>query len=155
MEILLVGLSHKTAPVGIRERLDFDSNVLRSALTHFDHTHSQAHLDEVQEGVILSTCNRMEVYALVGNREPAQQAIIDLLSRYCETEPEVFAQYLYTRTDREAVQHLFMVAAGLDSMVLGEPQILGQVTDAYEAALSQRAVGTVLSRLFTSAIHAG
>ena len=155
MKLLLLGLSHKTAPVEIRERLNFDKNSLRSALTHFDTTHSQAHLEDVREGVILSTCNRMEVYALVRDRDTARQSIINLLSRSCETAPDEFANYLYTRTDHAAVQHLFNVASGLDSMVLGEPQILGQVTDAYEAALSQQAAGTVLSKMFTAAIHAG
>ncbi len=155
MEILLLGLSHKTAPVEVRERLNFSENALRSALTHFDTTHSQAHLQDVREGVILSTCNRMEVYALVRDRETAAQSIVDLLSHSCDTPPDEFASHLYLRVDRDAIEHLFTVAAGLDSMVLGEPQILGQVTDAYEAALSQRAAGTVLSKMFTAAIHAG
>jgi glutamyl-tRNA reductase len=155
MKIILLGLSHKTAPVEIREKLNFDSNTLKSALTHFDTNHSQAHLEDVREGVIVSTCNRMEVYAMVHDREKAVKGIIKILSRTCETPPDVFAHYLYVKEDAEAVDHLFRVAAGLDSMVLGEPQILGQVTDAYEAALSQRAAGTVLSKLFTTAIHTG
>ena len=155
MKILLVGLSHKTAPVQIRERLDFSSTALRSVLTHFDTTHSQAHLQDVQEGVILSTCNRLEVYALVRDPQVAGQGIVKLLSRSCDTPPEIFSEHLYMLEDAEAVEHLFRVAAGLDSMVLGEPQILGQITDAYEAALSQRAAGTVLSALLRAAIHAG
>ncbi len=155
MELLLIGLSHKTAPVEIRERLDFDSNTLRSVLTHFDTTHTQAHLQDVREGVILSTCNRVEVYALVVNPEVAGRSILKLLSRACETVPELFPKYLYTHYDEQAVQHLFRVACGLDSMVLGEPQILGQITEAYEAALSQGSAGTVVSALFRAAIHAG
>jgi glutamyl-tRNA reductase len=155
MKILLIGLSHKTAPVEVRERLSFSSTMLRSALTHFDHTHAQAHLNEVREGVILSTCNRLEVYALVRDAEIAQQAIVNFLSRACAVHPELFVNHLYTYEDDQAVQHLFRVGAGLDSMVLGEPQILGQITDAYEAALSQGAAGTVLSALCRAAIHAG
>ncbi len=155
MKIILLGLSHKTAPVEIREKLNFSANTLKSALTHFDANHSQAHLDCVREGVIVSTCNRMEVYALACDADKATHSITKMLSRTCETPPDVFAQYLYMKEDAEAVQHLFRVAAGLDSMVLGEPQILGQVTEAYEAALSQRAAGTVLSKLFTTAIHTG
>ena len=155
MKVLLIGLSHKTAPIRIRERLDFTPNVLRSVLTHFDATHEQAHLEDVREGVILSTCNRMEAYALVRDPEVAGQAIIDLLSRACDTPLETFSSYLYIHHDEEAIHHLFRVASGLDSMVLGEPQILGQITDAYEAALSQGAAGTVLSALFRAAIHAG
>jgi glutamyl-tRNA reductase len=155
MEILLLGLSHRTAPVEIREHLDFDWNSLRSALTHFDMTHSQAHLPGVNEGVILSTCNRTEIYTVVNNVDVARQGIIDLLSQSCGADAVKFSQYLFAESDEDAVHHLFEVAAGLDSMVLGEPQILGQVTDAYEVALSQRAAGTVLSRLFTTAIHTG
>ncbi len=155
MKILLIGLSHKTAPVEVREKLTFSYTMLRSALTHFDHLHPQAHLEDVQEGIILSTCNRLEVYALVRDPGVARQAITDFLSRACAVSSELFAQHLYLCYDEETVRHLFRVAAGLDSMVLGEPQILGQITEAYEAALSQGAAGTVLSALFRAAIHTG
>ncbi len=155
MKILLIGLSHKTAPVEIRERLDFNPTALRSALTHFDTNHTQAHLQDVREGVIVSTCNRLEVYTLVKDRETAIEGVIKLLSRSCETPADVFSKHLYYLEDDDAVRHLFKVAAGLDSMVLGEPQILGQITDAYEAALSQGAAGTVLSAMFRAAIHTG
>lgn len=155
MKLLLIGLSHKTAPVEVRERLAFTPTMLRSALTHFDHTHPQAHLEDVREGIILSTCNRLEVYTLVRDSDTARQAVVAFLSRIFEVCPELFSQHLYACHDEDAVQHLFRVAAGLDSMVLGEPQILGQITDAYEAALSQGAAGTVLSALFRAAIHAG
>ncbi|NJN93277.1 MAG: glutamyl-tRNA reductase [Anaerolineales bacterium] len=155
MKILLIGLSHKTAPVEVREKLAFTHTMLRSALTHFDHTHPQAHLEDVREGVILSTCNRLEVYALVRNPEVAEQAIVDFLGRACSVSPNLFRQHLYINHDEMATRHLFRVAAGLDSMVLGEPQILGQITEAYEAALSQGAAGTVLSALFRAAIHTG
>ncbi|MBE7471597.1 MAG: glutamyl-tRNA reductase [Anaerolineae bacterium] len=155
MKILLIGLSHKTAPVEVREKLTFTHTMLRSALTHFDHTHPQAHLEDVREGVILSTCNRLEVYALVRDAEVAEQAVIDFLGRACTVPPALFREHLYVSHDEAAVRHLFRVAAGLDSMVLGEPQILGQITEAYEAALSQGAAGTVLSALFRAAIHTG
>jgi glutamyl-tRNA reductase len=155
MKILLVGLSHKTAPVEMREKLAFSPSMLRSALTHFDHLHPQAHLEDVREGVILSTCNRLEVYTLVRNPEVAGEAIINFLGRACGVSPDLFRNQLYVYHDDDAVRHLFRVAAGLDSMVLGEPQILGQITEAYEAALSQGAAGTVLSAMFRSAIHGG
>jgi glutamyl-tRNA reductase len=155
VEILLIGLSHKTAPIEVRERLAFTPAMLRSALTHFDATHSQAHLESVREGVILSTCNRLEVYALVHDPKTAAKAIIDFLSYSYDIAPEVFSEHLYIYQNEAAVQHLMQVAAGLDSMVVGEPQILGQTTEAYEMALSQRAAGTVLSALFRAAIHAG
>lgn len=155
MKILLIGLSHKTAPVEVREKLAFTHTMLRSALTHFDHTHPQAHLEDVREGVILSTCNRLEVYTLVRDPEVAEQAIVDFLSRACSVSADLFREHLYISSDEAAVRHLFRVASGLDSMVLGEPQILGQITEAYEAALSQGAAGTVLSALFRAAIHTG
>jgi glutamyl-tRNA reductase len=155
MNILLLGLNHKTAPVEVRERLDFSPAMLRSALTHFDVTHSQAHLKDVREGVILSTCNRMEVYTLVHDPQVARKSIIKFLSRVIDVDAKIFAQYLYINHDETAVRHLMRVAGGLDSMVLGEPQILGQITAAYEAASAQQAAGTVLSALFRAAIHAG
>ena len=155
MDILLVGLNHKTAPVEIREQLAFTAEMLRSALTHFDATHSQAHLEDIREGVILSTCNRLEVYALVRDPHIAQKAVIEFLGRACDVDPQAFTAHLYTLHNEEAVRHLLRVASGLDSLVLGEPQILGQITDAYEVALSQRAAGTVLSALFRAAIHTG
>lgn len=154
-KVILIGLSHKTAPIEIRERLNFSRHTLHSVLTHFDTTHKQAHLEDVTEGVILSTCNRTEVYAAVRDPEVAIRAIINLLSRSCETPASIFAEHLYIYEDELATRHLFRVACGLDSMVLGEPQILGQITDAYEAALSQKAAGTVLCGLFRAAIHAG
>lgn len=155
MKILLLGLSHKTAPVEVREKLAFSHAMLRSALTHFDHLHPQAHVEDVREGIILSTCNRLEVYALVRDAGVAQQSIVDFLSGACAVSPELFVPHLYIYHDEKAVQHLFRVAAGLDSLVLGEPQILGQITEAYESALAQGSAGTVLSALFRAAIHAG
>lgn len=155
MNILLIGLSYKTAPLDIRERLAFTPVGLRSALTHFDHTHLQAHLEDVREGVILSTCNRLEIYALVSDPKIAGEAIINLLSRFGNPPPALFSKYLYIYHNEKAVYHLLRVATGLDSLVVGEPQILGQITEAYEAALSQGAAGTVLSALFRAAIHTG
>lgn len=155
MKILLVGLSHKTTPIEIREQLAFTAATQRSALTHFDSIHSQAHLKDVHEGVILSTCNRLEVYAMVHHPSLAATAIVDFLSQSCNINREVLAEHLYVFNDEEATRHLMRVVSGLDSMVLGEPQILGQVTEAYEAALAQGAAGTVLSALFRAAIRTG
>jgi len=155
MNILLIGLNHKTAPIEVRERHAFSPAMLRSVLTHFDTTHQQEYLEDVQEGVILSTCNRLEVYALVRDPQIAKNAIISFLSHICGIAPDTFSDYLYIHHDEEAVRHLMRVASGLDSMVLGEPQILGQITEAYEVALSQQAAGTVLSALFRATIHTG
>jgi glutamyl-tRNA reductase len=155
MKILLIGLSYKTAPVAIRERLVFTPAMLSSALTYFGSLHPQARLEEMLEGVILSTCNRLEVYALVGDPDKATAALIDFLSQACNLAPAAFSEHLYIYRDEAAIRHLMRVAAGLDSLVLGEPQILGQIRDAYQAALGQGAAGTVLSALFRAAIQAG
>lgn len=155
MNILLLGLSHKTAPVEIRERLSFTPTTVRSALTHFGAIHTQARLKDINEGVILSTCNRLEIYALVHDPNVAKAAIVDFLSQACDISPNAISDHCYVYHNENAIRHLFRVAAGLDSMVLGEPQILGQVTDAYQAAQSQGTTGTVLSALFRAAIHAG
>lgn len=155
MKILLVGLSYRTAPIDVRERLALTPAMLRSALTHFDSIHLQAHLSDVREGVILSTCNRLEVYALVRDPHTATKAIVNFLAHASDIAPETLIKHLYVYHDEAAGCHLMRVAAGLDSMVLGEPQILGQITEAYEAALSQKAAGTVLSALFRAAIHVG
>ncbi|NJN95559.1 MAG: glutamyl-tRNA reductase [Anaerolineales bacterium] len=155
MNIILIGLSYKTAPIEIREKVTFTPVTLRSALTHFDSTHSQAHLAEVHEGVILSTCNRLEIYAGVSQLEIAAKALAGFLSQSSGMAEELISKYLYLYQNDEAICHLLRVAAGLDSLVLGEPQILGQITQAYEAALAQGAAGTVLSALFRAAIHTG
>ena len=155
MKILLIGLSHKTAPIEIRDPLAFTSAMLRSALTHFGDIHSQARLTDVSEGVILSTCNRLEIYAVVHDPQTAQEAIIDFISQSCDLAPQLFEPYLYIYEDQDAIRHLLRVASGLDSMVLGEPQILGQVTEAFQEALAQGAAGAVLSALFRAAIHTG
>ncbi len=155
MKILLIGLSYKTAPIEIRERLAFTPTKLLLALAHFGGIHRQIHLEDVAEGVILSTCNRLEIYALVRNPQIATEAIINFLGQSCDIAPEAFSKQLYIYQDEEAVRHLMRVASGLDSMVLGEPQILGQVTKAYQTALAQEATGAVLSALFRAAIHAG
>ncbi|MCB0156013.1 MAG: glutamyl-tRNA reductase, partial [Anaerolineae bacterium] len=156
MDIQLIGMNHKTAPIELRERLAFTPAMLRSSLTHFDATHhQQAQLPCVTEGVILSTCNRLEVYALVQDRTVAREAIIDFLAQSFDVSPDLFAHNLYIHYNEAAVYHLTRVACGLDSMVLGEPQILGQITEAYELALSQKSAGTVLSALCRAAIHAG
>ncbi|HLF27461.1 MAG TPA: glutamyl-tRNA reductase [Anaerolineae bacterium] len=162
MTILCLGVSHHTTPVELRERLAFSPGALRAALARFDRGHT-GRSQPIVELVILSTCNRLELYARV---QPIQQlaanvdhagfsALIDFLAETRGIPTVEFESYVYRRTRTAAVRHLCRVAAGLDSMILGEPQILGQVTEAYEAALGQSAAGPVLSALFRTAIHAG
>ncbi len=144
MEILVVGMNHNTAPVDLRERLAFNGDELAPALAVL------LEWGEVREGCILSTCNRVEVYAWCD--EGGEEAIREFLCRSKGVEPGELAPHLYVHRGDEAVRHLFKVICGLDSMVLGEPQIGGQVKDAYEAALSARATGLVLNQLMKKAI---
>ncbi|HEX6789740.1 MAG TPA: glutamyl-tRNA reductase [Candidatus Krumholzibacteria bacterium] len=154
MAIVLVGLNHRTAPVEMREKLALAGCSLRMALEDLRAmTLETGH--PLTEAVVLSTCNRLEVYAMVHN--PAEG--VELLGRflgglqnvpYGELEP-----HLYHHEAEAAATHLMRVASGLDSMILGEPQILGQVTQAYEEAHSAGSTGPILSHLFEHAIHIG
>lgn len=152
--IVLVGLNHKVAPVEVRENLAFQGDALEEALARFGSSHNGCSAYGA-EGAILSTCNRLEVYTLASCLDEGQEAVCRLLEDCHSRSSQTFRPYLYTYTDAEAVAHLFSVAAGLDSMVLGEHEILGQVTEAMETALQQKAAGKVLSVLFRRAIEAG
>jgi glutamyl-tRNA reductase len=132
-----LGLNHQTAPLDIRERVVFHVERLAEAL-------AQVKGGLASEAAILSTCNRTELY--FAGEEPAAAA--DWLARYHRMRPDELAPYLYTRPRDQAVRHAFRVASGLDSMVLGEPQILGQMKEAARAAESAGTLGTVLHRLF-------
>ena len=146
MSLAVVGLSHHTSPVEIRERLHFPPEALSSALI-------QARRWLGDGGVvILSTCNRVEVYASrPGPPQDTAERIRGFLAESRSVAEAEFASQLYVRGDREAVGHLFRVAAGLDSMILGEAQILGQVNDAYLAAQTEQAADKTLSALFQRA----
>lgn len=149
MYIVAVGLNHRTAPVEVRERVAFSARQLRQAL-------AELRTYEVCKGcVILHTCNRTEIYAAVTQREQGLAAILAFLGQKCGSAAEELRPYLYTYTDYEAVGHLFRVAAGLDSMIVGETQILGQVREAYEVARDEGASNGVLNTLFQQAISAG
>jgi len=148
MTILCLGISHRTAPVEIRERLNTSSAALKTEL-HQIQNRSAA---DLKEFVILSTCNRLELYALAETE--SVPALVKIIAETSGLPLAEVMAHLYQHSEREAVLHLSRVAAGLDSMILGEPQILGQVTEAYESALQQGA-GPILSALFRAAIHAG
>ncbi len=143
MTILAVGINHKTAPVDIRERVAFGPDILAGALRSL---REQA---QAGEGVILSTCNRTEVYCTPHNS--SGEAVTDWLSRFHGLERARIEPFLYAHCERDAVAHLLRVASGLDSMVLGEPQILGQVKAAFQAATTAGATGKLLGRLFQHA----
>jgi glutamyl-tRNA reductase len=144
--IVVVGLNHETAPVAVREAMAFPKDQLGLALERAKH---DAGLAEV---MILSTCNRVEVYGR-SEKNPAR-AVADFLARYHGRDPQEIEKHLYLLEGEQAVRHAFRVAASLDSMVLGEPQILGQVKDAYEAAERAKSLGSVLNGLRTRSIAA-
>lgn len=152
MHILCLGLNHQTAEVSLREQLSFSEAGLKAALARLG-CGLGAQPAGVSEMVILSTCNRVEVYAL--SAAPDFTALENYLAELRRVDAAQFLPHLYRYADEQAAMHLFRVAAGLDSLVLGEPQILGQVMQAFELARSQSAVGPVLSRLFQAALHAG
>jgi glutamyl-tRNA reductase len=152
--ILLVGLNHTTAPVCLREKLAINGASLHSALSQLRRVNGRSGA-ALHEGIVLSTCNRLEIYAACNDIEGGYHAIVEFLCLNRQLRAEEFAAALYRKWDSEAVGHLMRVACGLDSMVMGEPQILGQVTAAYQAALAGRSCGAVLSTLFQHAIRAG
>jgi glutamyl-tRNA reductase len=142
-EIVIVGLNHRTAPVEMRERIAFDQSLLGETLRCL------RALGSVHEGAVLSTCNRVEVVAATFDREAAFREIKKfLLEREAAAGQSNLEDHLYAYGGGEAVRHLFRVASSLDSMVVGEPQILGQLKDYYIAAKEAGSVGMVLHRLF-------
>jgi glutamyl-tRNA reductase len=147
MELIVLGLNHKTAPIEIRERLAFPEDRIETAL------HQVKSLTSLKENMILSTCNRVEIYA--ASRE-IENAILDLkhfLSRYHALSLKEFEKNLYSFVGEEAVKHIFRVASSLDSMVVGEPQILGQIKSAYNIAVESKTSGLILHRLLHRAFH--
>jgi glutamyl-tRNA reductase len=165
VNILCVGLSHHTAPVELRERLAYSPSALQAALARFS-CGIEARPAGLTELVILSTCNRLELYSTSrdsslsnGSNSRTPPAVAEtLLNFVAETRGSPvsdFAPYAYTHLGQAAVEHLCRVSSGLDSLVLGEPQVLGQVAEAYEAALGHGACGSTLSALFRTALRAG
>lgn len=147
MNIVLIGLSHKTAPVEMRERLAFAEPRLHDALG------SMVDQEVVEEGLIVSTCNRVELLAASpADAASGIQCLESFMCRFHRLTPDSLNGHLYRHADAEAVKHLFRVASSLDSLVVGESQILGQVKDAYQHAVAAGTVGRVLSQLMNRAI---
>lgn len=146
MAVVVVGLNHMTAPVAVRERLAFSDATLAEALAHF-------RPPEVQELVILSTCNRVELYMQTHDVDASVASAVAFVAACHAVPPTQFTPHLYQLSDLEAVRHLFRVAASLDSLVLGEPQILGQVKASYLAAQAAGRTGLILAHLFERALR--
>src|SRR6267154_1994561 len=150
MEIVLVGLNHRTAPLDVRERVSFTLEQARRAA---DELRSRGLLEE---SLVLSTCNRSELYGVPPEAShECGPELSSFLSEFHSVRPDVLNGLLYQHYDRSAVRHLFRVSAGLDSLLLGEAEILGQVREAYRFAHEQGATGPVLNRLFQGALETG
>jgi len=147
MKIVVMGLNHKTAPLEMREKLAFPERELGGALKRLlDHQH-------IREGVILSTCNRVEIYTVVDELEKGKAALKGFLEGHHQIKFAEIEDKLYIYTEPEAVSHLFRVAASLDSLVVGEAQILGQVKVAYSWAHENTGTGKILNSLFQRAFR--
>lgn len=151
-QLVSVGTSHHVAPIEFREKLAFSEEQLIESLQRLRES------DQVQEAVILSTCNRVELYAVahsVRNADAAAKMLLEFLAQYHQMSVESLKKWCYLHHNLETIQHLFRVTASLDSMVVGESQILGQVKASYNRSRETGAVGTVLNRLFTKAFSVG
>ncbi|WP_108667347.1 glutamyl-tRNA reductase [Euzebya rosea] len=149
MTLLVLGLSHRTAPIDVLERLAVPADLTAKALL------SLTQREHVQEAVVLSTCNRVEVYANVTRYHGGMADLRDHFAEWGGLDPSTFAHLTYDRFDREAAEHLFAVASGLESMVVGERQIHTQVRQSFADALEEGAVGPVLNRVFRQAVRVG
>ncbi len=146
MKIVVVGLNHRIADVDVREKLAFQGEKLEKGLALF------RALPGIDEAMIISTCNRVELYAGVQDTGRATESITSFLSSFHNIDRSSLERSLYIHEDVDAVRHAFRVASSLDSMVLGEPQILGQLKDAFELALSRKTTGILLNKMMKKAI---
>ena len=142
MDIVVVGLNHKTAPVEVRERLALGDERVKPALKQLKQRYPN------KEFVLLSTCNRMEIYRAGKKVEKGVDELMEFIAEFCGVERNEFEQYLYVYRSEKAVGHLLKVGASLDSMVVGEAQIIGQVKESYRWACQVNSAGKVLNRLF-------
>jgi glutamyl-tRNA reductase len=148
-ELLALGVSHKTTPLDLRERLSLTEGRAAGALREL------TEVAGIHEAAAISTCNRTELYLVVSDPVEAESTAFGVLTRQAEIRPTELLGHLYSLRSGEAVRHLFRVTAGLDSMILGEAEIQGQVKRAYELALVEGATGPILNRLFRGALAGG
>jgi len=149
MFIILTGLNHKTAPVDIREKCAFSSNQLTETYRELMHN------DVLHGAVVLVTCNRTEIYATAQQVSPGLGVLEKVLQQHSGIPKQGFAQHIYQHFSYHAIGHLFSVTSGLDSMILGEQQILGQIKEAYHGAVDAGASNSILNILFQTALHVG
>ncbi len=147
MNIILIGMNHKTAPLEIRERLSL------SCGDDINHLAEIMNIPEIKEGLYLATCNRVEVLANTADSEGAVGRLRDFIFHHGNLSAEEMNKCLYLHHDHEAVRHLFRVASSIDSMVMGEPQILGQIKDAFRTAVDHNATGVILNKILHHAFR--
>jgi glutamyl-tRNA reductase len=148
-ELLAVGASHKTAPLAVRERIALTDNAAEPLL------HELTAHPAIGEAVALSTCNRTELYLLVSDPVEAESAVLALLARRAGIRPTELLDGIYALRNCDAARHLYRVASGLESMIVGEAEVQGQVKRAYEAALAARTTGPMTNKLFRAALETG
>ncbi len=147
MKIINIGMNHETAPVELRECLATDpENTVRALALMRD-------LECVKEGFFISTCNRVEALIATESAKEAEESVTSLIAKLGNMPEETFTSNLYTNEDRDAVIHIFRVASSIDSMIVGEPQILGQIKEAYAEATRQKTSGVILNRLMHRSFH--
>lgn len=151
MKLFVVGLSHQTAPISIRDKVAVSSEDMISLLTTLKENKT------LRESMMLSTCNRTEIYGLIPKLCLHESSAVEIFKSLFITAEVPLDDYLYYYTSEEAVRHLFKVSAGLDSLAFGEPQIFGQVKEAYKKAADNKNTGPILNRLlhraFTITMH--
>ena len=149
MSLVVIGLNHRTTPVSLLERMAVPAPELPKAL------HTLERSENLAEVAVLSTCNRTEVYARCTRFHPAVEDVRNFLTDQSSLDPDTISDHLYTYHDDAAVAHLFGVAAGVDSMIVGEGEILGQVREAWQIAEQETAIGPLVSRVFRQAVEVG
>src|SRR5438876_5485773 len=148
-ELVALGVAHKTAPVALRERLAFSDTQAR------EFTQRVTATPEVREAVVISTCNRTEVYLVVGDPVRAEADVLGLLARRASIRLTELADVIYSPRNCDAARQLYRVTAGLDSMIVGEAEVQGQVRRAHEAAMEAGCTGPLSNRLFAAALSTG
>jgi glutamyl-tRNA reductase len=148
-ELLALGASHKTAPLSVRERIALTDNAAEPLL------HELVAHEAIGEAVALSTCNRTELYLMVSDPVEAESAVLALLARRAGMRPTELLDGIYALRNCDAARHLYRVSSGLESMIVGEAEVQGQVKRAYEAALAARTTGPMTNKLFRAALVTG
>jgi glutamyl-tRNA reductase len=148
-ELLLLGTSHKTAPLALRERVALPEGRAEAFMRELG-----AH-PEIREAVVLSTCNRTELYVVVGDPVEAETTVLGMLARQAGLRPTELLDAIYSHRNCDAARHLYRVTSGLESMIVGEAEVQGQVKRAYETALAARTTGPLTNKLFRAALATG